>query len=323
MPKAYNVLTIATGKQLYVDMAVNLARSFRLWNADSGIKLFIVTDLPEYLTKDVKAFANIILVQPGEFGAGFSPKLYLDKLAPPGQTIFIDSDCIIYGSILPMFQKFAGHNVSVIGGYISEGEWFGDIASICKKFNVKKLPKFNGGVYYIENGYKAEKVYEMAREFEKQYNEIGFVRLRGRPNDEVAVALAMAINHEQPIADDGTLMSDPLSCPGKFTTDVIKGKTALFNPPIPSPLHQENYPFEHVQPVIIHFLGSETQSYQYKADVYRLQAQVKKIPAGLTAIIALINIELPMQLKTGLKNILRPVFKSLFGNRKIKISERI
>ena len=308
MVKAYNVLTIATGKQLYVDMAVNLARSFKLWNDGSGIEFHLVTDLPQHLPEDVKAFIKIIQVQPGQFGAGFTPKLYLDKLAPKGQTIFIDSDCIIYGSILPMFKKFSGHAVAVIGSYIADGEWFGNIAAICKKFNVTKLPKFNGGVYYVENGYKAQKVYEMAREFEKQYDEIGFVRLRGRPNDEVVVALAMAMNDEQPIPDDGSMMSDPLSCPGRYTTDVIKGKTALFNPPKPSRLRQESYPFVHVYPVIVHFLGAETQSYQYKADEYRLEALAKNKAAGLTALSAFIKIELPMQLKTRLKNTLRPVF---------------
>ena len=105
---AKSVLTIATGKQLYIEMAVNLARSFKLWNDGSGIDFHLVTDLPQHLPADVKAFVKIVQVQPGEFGAGFTPKLYLDKLAPEGQTIFIDSDCVIYGSILHYVRKVFG-----------------------------------------------------------------------------------------------------------------------------------------------------------------------------------------------------------------------
>ena len=304
-------------------MAVNLARSFKLWNDGSGIEFYLVTDLPQHLPEDVKAFVKIIQVQPGEFGAGFTPKLYLDKLAPKGQTIFIDSDCIIYGSILPVFEKFSGHAVAVIGGYIADGEWFGNIAGICKKFNVKKLPKFNGGVYYVENGYKAEKVYEMAREFEKQYDEIGFVRLRGRPNDEVVVALAMAMNDEQPIPDDGTLMSDPLTCPGKYVTNVITGKTALLNPPKPSPLRQESYPFVNVSPVIVHFLGAETQSYQYKSDAHRLELIINDKYNLVNKMKLYGQIEFPARLITICKNIFRPVYRKFLGTRKIKVSDRL
>ena len=318
-----NILTIATGKKLYVDMAVNLARSFWLWNAGAGIAFYLATDQPELVPDDVKHYINIIPVKPGELGEGFSSKLHLDKLAPAGQTLFIDSDCLVYGSLEPVFEKFKGHSVSVVGGYISGGEWFGDIAAICKKFNIKQMPKFNGGIYYLENGAKAAKVYELARRLETQYDEIGFVRLRNRPNDEVIVALAMALNGEAPVKDNGTIMSDPLSCPGKFLTDVIKGKTSLYNPPVPSPLHQDWYPFENVHPLIIHFLGHHSMSYQYKADIYKLQVLHSGRLTAMDKLRVLAAIELPMRLKAGLKNLLRPFYKIVFGTRTIRQSERL
>ncbi len=322
MEKPLNVLTIATGKKLYVDMAVNLARSFWLWNSASNINFYLATDQPQLLAEDVKAYVKIIEIQHGELGEGFSPKLHLDKLAPAGQTLFIDSDCLIYGNIENVFERFAGHAVSVVGGYISSGEWFGNVAAICKKFNVKQLPKFNGGIYYLENDDKAAEVYQLARQLETQYDEIAFVRLRNRPNDEVIIALAMALNDESPVADDGTIMSDPLSCPGKFSTDVIKGKTSLYNPPKPNPLHKDWYPFETVHPLVIHFLGHHSLSYQYKKDAYKLQAlQLNKL--GGNKIAAFLNIELPMRAKEFLKNLFRPVYKLIFGTRGIKQSERL
>lgn len=323
MNKPRNVLTIATGKKLYVDMAVNLARSFWLWNAVSGIDFYLATDQPQLLAEDVKHFVKIIPIEPGALGEGFSPKLHLDKLAPAGQTLFIDSDCLIYGNIEDVFKRFEGHSVSVVGGYISTGEWFGDVAAICKKYNIKQLPKFNGGIYYLENGDKAAKVYELARKLETQYDEIGFVRLRERPNDEVIVALAMALNNEKPIVDDGTIMSDPLSCPGNYATDVIKGKTTLYNPPKPSPLHQDWCPFEKVHPLVIHFLGHHSLNYQYKKDVSLLLAASTNKLTAWRKIAATVSIEFRERLKESVKDLFRPVYKMFFGTRAIKRSERL
>jgi len=318
-----NILTIATGKKIYVDMAANLVRSFWLWNTGSPAKFYLATDQPQLLPPDVRSLVNIIQVGPGEFGEGFSPKLHLDKLAPEGQTLFIDSDCLVYGNLTAVFEKFAGHPVSVVGGYVSSGEWFGDVDAICKKFGISQMPKFNGGIYYVEKGEKAEKIYAMARQLETQYDEIGFVRLRNRPNDEVIIALAMALHNEHPIPDDGSIMSDPLSCPGKFTTDIMKGKTSLYNPPKPSPLHQDWYPFERVSPLIIHFLGHHSLSYQYKKDDRLLRAAQFNKVSIIDRTLACLTIELPMRLKATSKNIFRPVYKLVFGTRSIKTSERL
>lgn len=304
-------------------MAVNLARSFWLWNAGCGIDFYLATDQPEKLPQDVLVHVKTISIKPGELGEGFSPKLHLDKLAPAGQTLFIDSDCLIYGSIGHVFAVLEGHAVSVVGGYISSGEWFGDVAAICKKFNISRMPKFNGGIYYLENGEKAKKVYEQARQLEAQYDEIGFVRLRNRPNDEVIIALAMELNGETPVKDDGSIMSDPLSCPGPFKTDVIKGKTSLLNPPKPNALHQDWYPFERVHPVIIHFLGHHAQSYQYRKDAYRLSKVKGQRLSASEQVKSNLLIEWPARVKIGFKNLFRPVYKLLFGTRRVKPSERL
>jgi hypothetical protein len=318
-----NILTIATGKKLYLDMAISLARSFWLWNSESGIKFYLATDQPDLLEEDVKGYVNIISLKPGELGFGFSPKLHLDELAPNGQTLFIDSDCLVYGDLLPVFKRFKGHEVSVIGSYIKDGEWFGNVSAICKKFEITRLPKFNGGIYYIENGPKAAAVYKAARHLEPQYDEIGFVRLRDRPNDEVLMALAMELHQQTPITDDGTITSDPLTCSGTFSTNVISGKTRLHNPPAPSTLNTPWYPFTYVKPLIVHFLGHHTHGYQYKADVFRLQAKSKNQSYQFSNIAGALTIEFPMRLRASFKNFFRPVYRAVFGVRSFKQSERL
>lgn len=143
------VLTIATGKPIYIQMAVNLARSFKWWHRNSSIRFIIVTDQKRSIPSDLSDI-KVIELQPGQYGQGFSPKLYLDKLAPAEQTLFIDADCLCVGSLESVFNRFAKHAVSVVGGTISEGEWFGDVAALCQRFGVEALPKFNGGIYYLE-----------------------------------------------------------------------------------------------------------------------------------------------------------------------------
>ncbi|ASU36786.1 hypothetical protein [Mucilaginibacter xinganensis] len=317
------VLTIATGKPLYINLAVNLARSFYRWNTNAEITFCIVTDSPELLPEDVAFSAEIKTIRPGELGEGFSTKLFLDKVAPQGQTLFIDSDCLIFGDLSSLFDRFKGMQVAVVGNYISSGEWFGDINAVCKRFDVPHLPKFNGGLYYLENGDAAARVYERARLIEKQYDEIGFVRLRNRPNDEVIMALAMQLEGMKPLIDDGSIMSDPLACPGKYQIDIIKGNTLLVNPPLPHPEHRAWYPFEKVHPLIVHFLGEYTLHYPYRREVFRLEKAADDKLTQLDNLRSLIRIEYPERLKLFFKNTFRSTYHRLFGVRKIKSSDRI
>jgi hypothetical protein len=112
------VLTIATGKKLYIDLAVNLARSFLHWHPNSDIIFRIATDMPQLIPADILAKIQTITIKSGELGFGFSPKLHLDKLADEGQTLFIDSDCLIFERLDYLFERFKGHDVSVVGNYI-------------------------------------------------------------------------------------------------------------------------------------------------------------------------------------------------------------
>jgi hypothetical protein len=317
------ILTIATGKKLYINLAINLARSFLWWHPDSDITFILVTDQPEFLPPDLTGKIKLHIIQHGELGVGFSSKLHMDKLAPEGQTLFIDSDCLIFGKLDFVFERFKNRSVSVIGNYIAEGEWFGDIKNICKQFNVPHLPKFNGGIYYLEKGPKATAVYEMARELEKKYDKIGFIRLRNLPNDELLMAVAMQLHGQQPIPDDGTILSDPQACPGGYTIDVINGKRLLLNPPWPNPLHQSWYPFQQVSPVVVHFLGFYTKQYPYQREVYRLKKAFNNNLNLLGIVSSLLIIEYPARLKIFIKKRLRTTYHKMFGVRKIKLSERV
>ncbi|MFN5966424.1 MAG: hypothetical protein ACK46E_15105, partial [Pseudanabaena sp.] len=94
----------------------------------------------------------IIELQPNQYGQGFSPKLHLDKISPADNTLFVDADCLCVGSLESVFDRCKGHTVSVIGKTILEGDFFGDVQSIRKRFSLNYLPYFVGGLYYFEKG---------------------------------------------------------------------------------------------------------------------------------------------------------------------------
>ena len=304
-------------------MAANLARSFLHWHAGSDIIFQLVTDLPDAVPSDLADKIDVITIQKDELGGGFSPKLHLDRLVSDGQTFFIDSDCLIFENLNLLFERFQDHDVSVVGGYIQEGEWFGQIESVCKRFNVPHIPKFNGGLYYIEKGSKASSVYATARELESSYDEIGFVRLRGHPNDEVLMALAMQLHGQTPIFDDGTIMSDPQACPGGYMIDVIGGRRWLYNPPPPHPLHRAWNPYSRVSPAIVHFLGFYTKHYPYKREATRLSRKLSNQLTWANEMAIILQTEYPERMKIVFKNVFRPLYHLLFGVRTPNQSERL
>lgn len=316
------VLTLATGKPIYIQMAVNLLRSLRWWHRHSDICFVLATDQRHLLPLDLQDI-DVIELQPGQFGHGFSPKLHLDKIAPADRTLFVDADCLCVGSLEPIFNHFAGRSVSAVGGSIATGEWFGDVAAVCRQFGVDSLPKFNGGVYYLERGDLSDRIYATARELEPQYDEFGLVRLRNRPNDELLMAIAMAIHGQSTVADTGTILGDPQACPSELSIDVLRGISRLVNPAPPHPLHQVWYPFQEIHPVLVHFLGHHTSTYPYTREQRRLELTMAHCYPVWMADIAAMAYALPQLGSNALKDLLRPAYRQLFGSRPVKISERL
>jgi hypothetical protein len=298
-------------------MALNLACSFEYWNADNDIGLVIVTDhngaIPSALGKTVA-----LRVRPGELGRGFSSKLQLDRFAPADQTLFIDADCLCLGPLGVVFDRFQGRAVSVVGGTIERGEWFGDVESTCTQTGVNALPKFNGGIYYVEPGTKATAVYERARKLEKQYDQLGLVRLRGLPNDELLMAIAMAQEECWGIPEDGTIMGEFLSAPQVDCLNVLAGHCILRNPNPPDPRHVDWFPLEEVRPLVVHFLGSHVSGWRYKTEALRLRLVMDHgVPQELAVVIGTAY-SLPFRAAEFLREWLRPAYRAFFGVRKLR-----
>jgi hypothetical protein len=323
MPSDRAVLTLAAGNPVYWQLAINLARSFAWWHARSDIRFFIVTDLSDELPKDLSEI-EVVRVSSDILGKGFSAKLRLDELSPASKTLFVDADCLVVGNLESVFSRFAGRPVSVVGGKISCGDWFGDVESICSHFGITELPKFNGGVYYLEPGSLASQTYSRARELEQHYDELGLKRLRGRPNDELLMAISMSLQGLEAIPEDGTVMSDPQACPGELKVSVLCGRSRLVNPPQPDPRHQSWNPFHVVHPLIVHFLGDHTNGWRYRAEAKKLRLVMERQwPVILANGMVGVPFSAWHRLLEMSRNILRPSYRRIFGVRPVKRSNRI
>jgi len=316
------VFTIAAGKPFYLNMACALARSFKLWHRDNGLRFFLATDVKrEKLPRDLQDI-EIIALEPGQYGKGFSPKLHLDKIAPAARSLFVDADCLCVGTLEEAFESFQGHPVSVIGREISDGAWFGDVSAVCRKFNVPAMPKFNGGVYYLEKGGMCSRVYQTARELEPRYDEIGFTRLRGHPNDELLVSLAMAIHGQKPIPEKGDIMNSLLAGPGGVEIDVFKGNTLLKNPK-GHPKHNPWYELEQMRPKLVHFLGTDIASYPYRQEQIRLRLVLEKNwPVWVATFWSKFTFSWLWLVRERFKGLLRPIYHKMFGPRAVQNSSR-
>jgi hypothetical protein len=309
---------------IYVDMAFVLARSYVFWNRDSGISFYLFTDIEFELPRELQGHVEVRRMPPGALGTGFSPKLHLDKIAPAQQTMFIDADCMVMGPLGPIFDRFAGRPVSVFGERLTKGLWWGDVEAILRRIGRPTMTGFNGGLYYVEPGERANAVYARARELEGLYDEWGLARLRGRPNDEVLMSIAMAEANLEPVDDDGTIMVPYNSYPIFRELDVFAGRCAMENPPPENKLHARTAPVRTVHPVIPHFVDTYTHHWRYLAEAERLRLHMQSgIPRWLARIVTFVSISIPGWLKMNGKEWLRPFYRALFGVRAVKANERV
>jgi hypothetical protein len=315
------VLTLGLGKPIYLQMASTLARSFRCWHRDSDIQFALATDRPAEIPHDLREFVKILLIEPGQFGTGFSPKLHLDKVAPAEQTLFIDADCLIVGSLEPVFDRFAGRSVSTVGRMISTGDWWGDVSERCEKVGVPEVPLLVGCIYYIEADATAQGVYDTARELEDRYEELGMIPLRGSPNEEPLVSLGMALHDQIPVPDDGTIKADAMSYPSGIDIDVFEGK-ALFRDETDQEFLTGRR--REARPVIGHFNDTYVTEDPYTHEAARLRkVQANGWPLWAAGYYAKARHTLPQRIIQTSKDLLRPAYRTIFGTNSVQENVRV
>lgn len=325
MSSSRAVLTLSLGNSIYIQMAATLARSFRYWHQDDSIQFVIATDQPDKIPNDLGDFVEVLPAESEQYGTGFTPKLHLDQITPADRTLFVDADCLIVGSLEPVFDRFAGQSVSTVGHMISEGDWWGDVAERCEKVGVSEVPLLVGCVYYIEDDSTAQSVYEAARELEDKYQELGMIPLRGSPNEEPLVSLGMALHGQEPIPDDGRIKADAMSYPTGIEVDVFKGRALFKNYTDKEYTDQKHLMgIREARPVIAHFNDTYAERPPYTHEAARL----RKVHAcgwsfWSAEMYAMVRHTIPHRCVESTKDALRPLYRALFGTRGVKENPRL
>ncbi|RZL44267.1 MAG: hypothetical protein EOP00_20460 [Pedobacter sp.] len=317
MQKKYAVVTIAVGKNYYLNLAKNLLCSFLKWNKNNEIYFLLVTDnrlfFSEFFNINKVEIKNIAV---NDDDRSFTSKFLLFDHIDAQENLFIDCDCIIYGDLTPTFNQFKLQDFSAIGTKIVKGSFFCDVEKMITKLNLNYLPKFVGSIYYFKNNDTAKAIFALAKKLKSQYDELGFIRLRGKENEEPLFACAMSSFKQQPIADDGLIKADAMFF-DQFNCNVLAGKAELRNKNLADNGH--NTP-KISNPVIVHYNDRYTEMPDYLAEQFRLQT---RLPKSASNIIVQFRYRLPSFLTTTFKDVFRSFYHQLLGPSKIKEIKRM
>ena len=315
------VITLAIGRPVYRELASNLARSFRRWNSSGEIAFHLVTDQADELDPDL-GFVRVTRIRPGELATGFTAKLHVDAYLSADESLLVDTDCLCVGPLGPVFDRFAGRHLAVVGRRVTDGELFGDIAFRCRQAGVPWTVRFCGAVYFLRRGALCSEILAFARSLEPRYEELGLQLLRGVPNEEPLIGLAMGKFGEEPVPEDGSIKADALFYNQPFRCDVLAGRAVASNDPqLPTLLPEWQMP-DVARPVILHFNAGFAECPPYTAEAWKLRQVLRGWPAPLARLAAWLRFELPFRFRERMKNVFRPMFRRWFGVRPVRASPR-
>lgn len=300
----YSIITFATGKLKYLTFAFNCARSVLLFNE---IKFYIISDLEFDIPVQYKENIFIISARTEHLDQGTGIKLYIDQYLQTKYTLFIDADCLCYGSLKMPFDLFAGKNVSVVGNIVDAASWCGETEAkaIYQNFGITQLPRFNGGVYYISKSEQAVKIFDKAREIAFNYDGLGFQRIHKKwINEEILIAIAIAVFNETPVADNGILMTDLYTDPHTSKLNILTGYRQLNNPKPGKNHHRPWYMAGKINPLILHFGSGSLYKYPYLSQHVLLKFNAKNVSSSLATIMTMLFIHVPYKSKYWIYSIL-------------------
>jgi hypothetical protein len=251
------VITLAFGKQRYVDMGKSLGRSLVL-NAPN-LPRAVVTDSDDSELKDL--FTHIIPFQP-DFGSNVRQKLHLDLYSPFKETLFVDSDCLVLNNLDSFWKVFAEQYFGVPGWReLRKGssDPYLDVAFILDYFKIEALPKFNGGTYYFKHCEQTTRFFDSARDLLTDSENLRFVQFRqDGPADEAILSVAMALEGLSATSMGVRGMWTPISSKGPLKLDVKHGLCSF---------EKEGTT---VYPDIIHFAGEYASCFAYYRESVKL-----------------------------------------------------
>lgn len=213
------IVTIATGRQVYLDMARDLALSLK--RHSPRIPRAILTDSTQPWIAEL---FDVVIPLEERFGRGLYQKLCLDLYSPFEKTLYIDSDSLVTRDVEFLWELYADQVVGFAGHSISEGHWYTDIPTLLQKHGLRSIPQLNGGMLFFARGAAPSRVLARARQI--YLDEIGFPfdPWANSRTDEICLSIAFAEEGIAPLPDDGATMCTPIGIVGAMDIDVLDGR---------------------------------------------------------------------------------------------------
>lgn len=301
--KDHSVITFATNKPKYLNFAFNCARSVLLFN---DINIYIVTNIEAPVPPDLNEKVFLIRPAPEHAAMGICIKLFTIDYVQTLHTLFIDADCLCYGDLNPIFEAAKPMSVTVAGNIVPSTNWVGDKFAKEMKvhWEIDKLIRFNGGMYYIKNNDTAKKIYATAQQITDNHQYGYDVVKKKHINEEAQLSIAMTLHHQTPIPDDGRFMTDLFTDHRPNILNILRGDRVLNNPAPPAAFHRPWYPKQY-SPIILHFGGASINSYPYNSQKILLALKNIGIPAGINNLLVKTLIHFPYKTRHWLLKFLR------------------
>ena len=184
------IVIVAIGHPLYVEYATNLAASLRA-TCTEQITLVHSDNLTEINAGQKFAFHKRIKCPAEYYENGLiSVKLWLDKITPYDQTLFIDADTLAtpYRNISELMDELSGTEFKMICRGESIKSDFVEVEDIKKLFDLTEWCDFSSELIYFE---KATDIFEKARYYYSQIEgSIWYRRFADAQPDEPALSVA-------------------------------------------------------------------------------------------------------------------------------------
>ncbi len=238
------VYTLAVGKPKYAECAMGLARSLKLIG-DTTTRV-IITDIKGYAWD--RYFDQVLEPQTTMEWIQFAKLTALDR-TDADQVLFIDSDCLVFKRLDPIFDYCAGKGLCVQGVHVTSGEWLGKVEDHLRVNNIQSMPRFNGGMIYYERTDACRAMIANSFEEGKNAKQSGLICDTPWITDEGAISLAMARagldrnGNCHLIPDELDYMNTATGLIGKLDMDILKNRCAFLC---------RRFDIRYVEPTIFH-----------------------------------------------------------------------
>ncbi len=257
------LITIATGKKHYYEIAANLLKSYRLYSQDPLPFAIIAEEENEFTA----LFDDVVITN--ESTHSFMDKFLLMKLCPYDETVFFDADSIAYGDLNSYFDFFKNAtDFSAVGinADLSDnnGAWYNidDIGEYGKKISYKC--RVHAGVMFIRKSDSLEKLYNDSMEIFSNYSKLHFISYE-RSYDECILGISMPLNNMKCVHENPTMLA-AYPCLSYLDADILHDRLT----------YETEWAGRTDKGILLHFGTFHTFEPLYRFNIESLEMKINK-----------------------------------------------